>query len=136
MLVYDWLDVYERTCINIFFYDWYTYLVVLFFNDELVLFSQFASSGTEPVLILLTTIFVAGIIMTVAIFGPALAYGLGGVFSQMYVTLEGWLITVLLIFEPPHDKTNKMACEPSEDSDQPGHPPSLIRVFAVRSMGS
>ena len=35
-------------------------------------------------------------------------------------------------FEPPHDKTNKMACVPSEDSDQPGHPPSLIRVFAVR----
>ena len=31
-----------------------------------------------------------------------------------------------------HDKTNKMACAPSEDSDQPGHPPSLIRVFAVR----
>ena len=35
-------------------------------------------------------------------------------------------------FEPPHDKTNKMVCAPSEDSDQPGHPPSLIRVFAVR----
>ena len=34
--------------------------------------------------------------------------------------------------EPPHDKTNKMACAPSEDSDQPGHPPSLISVFAVR----
>ena len=34
--------------------------------------------------------------------------------------------------EPQHDKTNKMACVPSEDSDQPGHPPSLIRVFAVR----
>ena len=33
--------------------------------------------------------------------------------------------------EPPHDKTNKMARAPSEDSDQPGHPPSLIRVFAV-----
>ena len=33
--------------------------------------------------------------------------------------------------EPPHDKTNKMACVPSEDSDQPGHPPSVIRVFAV-----
>ena len=28
--------------------------------------------------------------------------------------------------EPPHDKTNKMTCAPSEDSDQPGHPPSLI----------
>ena len=24
------------------------------------------------------------------IFGPVLAYGLGGVFSQMYITLEGW----------------------------------------------
>ena len=33
-------------------------------------------------------------------------------------------------FEPAHDKTNKMACAPSEDSDKPGHPLSLIRVFA------
>ena len=30
--------------------------------------------------------------------------------------------------EPPHDKTNKVACAPSEDSDQPGHPPSLISL--------
>ena len=37
----------------------------------------------------------------------------------------------LFINEPRHDKTNKVACAPSEDSDQPGHPPSLIRVFAV-----
>ena len=36
-----------------------------------------------------------------------------------------------LSFELPHDKTNKMICAPSEDSDQPGHLPSLIRVFAV-----
>ena len=36
------------------------------------------------------------------------------------------------VFEPHHDKTNRMACAPSEDSDQPGHPPSLIRIFAVR----
>ena len=34
-------------------------------------------------------------------------------------------------FEPPHDKTNKITCAPSEDSDQPGHLPSLIRVFTV-----
>ena len=34
--------------------------------------------------------------------------------------------------EPPHDKTNKMVGEPSEDTDQPGHPPSVFRVFAVR----
>ena len=27
-------------------------------------------------------------------------------------------------------------CAPIEDSDQPGHPPSLIRVFAVHSVGS
>ena len=41
----------------------------------------------------------------------------------------------IVIIEPPHDKSNKMACALSEDSDQPGHPPSLNRVFAVRSMG-
>ena len=37
-----------------------------------------------------------------------------------------------MITEPQHDKTNKMTCAPSEDSDQPGQPPSLIRVFTVR----
>ena len=31
-------------------------------------------------------------------------------------------------FEPPHDKTNKMTCATSDDSDQPGHPPSLINL--------
>ena len=30
--------------------------------------------------------------------------------------------------EPPHDKTNEMACAPSEDSEQLGHPPSLISL--------
>ena len=35
-------------------------------------------------------------------------------------------------FEPQHNKTNKMTCASSEDSDQHGHPPSLIRAFAVR----
>ena len=34
-------------------------------------------------------------------------------------------------FEPPHDKTDKMTCAPSEDTDQPGHLPSLIRAFTV-----
>ena len=37
--------------------------------------------------------------------------------------------------EPPYDKTNKMTVRPAK-TDQPGHPPSMIRVFAVRSMGS
>ena len=39
-------------------------------------------------------------------------------------------------FEQPHDKTNNFDFVPSEDSDQPGHPSSLIRVIAVRSVGS
>ena len=30
--------------------------------------------------------------------------------------------------QPVHDKTNKKTCVPSEDSDQPGHPPSLISL--------
>ena len=34
--------------------------------------------------------------------------------------------------ELSHDKT-KMACVPSEDSDQPGHLPSLIRVRCALS---
>ena len=40
-------------------------------------------------------------------------------------------ISLYSIIEPPHDKNNKMTFAPSEDSDQPGHPPSLIRVFTV-----
>ena len=41
--------------------------------------------------------------------------------------------TLMNTFEPPHDKAKKMACAPSEASDQPEHLPSLIRVFAVHS---
>ena len=36
-----------------------------------------------------------------------------------------------LIYEPLHDKTNKMTCAPNKDSDQPGHPPSLIMFVCV-----
>ena len=39
-------------------------------------------------------------------------------------------------FEPPQDKTDKMTFVPREDSDQPGQPSSLNRVFPVCSMGS
>ena len=50
------------------------------------------------------------------------------------------MLFVFLVNEPPRDKNNKMTVRPaktqislasSEDSDQPGHLPSLIRVFAV-----
>ena len=37
------------------------------------------------------------------------------------------------LFDPQHDKTNNMAYAPSEDSDQPGHAPRLIWVFARRT---
>ena len=36
------------------------------------------------------------------------------------------------IIESRHDKNQQSDCAPSEDSDQPGHQPSLTRVFAVR----
>ena len=48
----------------------------------------------------------------------------------------GTTLVVSLTYEPQHYKTSKLTCAPSEDSDQPGHPPSLIRVFAVRTMVS
>ena len=41
-------------------------------------------------------------------------------------------VRTVYAYEPPHDKTNITAYAPSDDSDQHGHPPSLIRVFAVR----
>ena len=33
--------------------------------------------------------------------------------------------------ESPHDKTNKTTCAPSEDLDQPGHPPSSLSALWV-----
>ena len=47
-------------------------------------------------------------------------------------TLKTGFLVTWLVYGPPHDKTNKLTCAPSEDSDQPRHPPSQIRVFAVR----
>ena len=42
--------------------------------------------------------------------------------------------TVFVLFEPPHDKTNK-SCTPSEDSDQPGHWSSLIKSLGCALHG-
>ena len=62
--------------------------------------------------------------------------------GSFITSCKGWVILILPLvcyldgqedkFELPRDKTNKMTCAPSKDSDQTGHPPSLIRVFAVR----
>ena len=66
-----------------------------------------------------------------------LALQLGGLLGQ-FPTLTDYKLGSRLynLVEPRHDKTNKMTCAPSEDSDHPGHPLSLIRAFAVRFMGS
>ena len=41
-------------------------------------------------------------------------------------------------YEPHRDKTNKMACAPSKDSDQPGIPPvwSESSLSAWRNLGA
>ena len=51
--------------------------------------------------------------------------------SATRTLLYNWKETKTII-EPHRDKTSKMAYAPGEDLDQPGHPPSLIRVFPVR----
>ena len=38
--------------------------------------------------------------------------------------------------EPRHNKTNKMSVRLTKTQIQPGHLPSLIRAFAVRSVDS
>ena len=58
------------------------------------------------------------------------------------VTLKGQNLPILprrrTVIEPLHVKTNIMTFAPSEDSDQPGHSPSLIRssLSAWRKFGS
>ena len=50
--------------------------------------------------------------------------------EMLFHNFDIMIIVVHIIYEPLHDKTNKMICAPSEDSNQPGHQLSLIRVFA------
>ena len=56
------------------------------------------------------------------------------VMIKKYLLTVATLVIVLLFMlngaEPWQNQQNE--CAPSEYSDQPGHPPSLIRVFAVR----
>ena len=49
----------------------------------------------------------------------------------MIIVFPEYLHVYTFSNEPAHDKTYKMACAPSKDSDQPGHQPSLIGAFAV-----
>ena len=43
---------------------------------------------------------------------------------------------VVSLYQPPHDKTNKMTFAPSEDLAQSEYYPSLIRVITVRLVGN
>ena len=56
-----------------------------------------------------------------------------GIPNIMYSENNNWQAQVDLLNELPHDKTNKMACAPSENSGQPGHPPSLISLRCALS---
>ena len=49
-----------------------------------------------------------------------------GHFSNTHISPSYFYQMFMLLFEPPHDKTNKMTCAPSRDLDQPGHSLSLI----------
>ena len=53
-------------------------------------------------------------------------------FSQTEISVFGIRTTTLKCKWAATWQNQQSECAPSEDSDQPGHPPSLIRVFAVR----
>ena len=53
-------------------------------------------------------------------------------FSYIYITVKTIIQGQAELNWATSWKTNKVACAPSKDSDQPGHLPSLIRVFTVR----
>ena len=56
-------------------------------------------------------------------------------FAQAYLSERNITVLPVIIWATTwQNQQNDSA--PSEDSDQPGHPPSLIRVFAVCLMGS
>ena len=45
-----------------------------------------------------------------------------------HTELLPYLDAFTILNEPSQEITNKITCAPSEDSDQPGHPPSLISL--------
>ena len=52
--------------------------------------------------------------------------------GDYYVYDRLWLISLFFSIWAATWQNQQGECAPSEDTDQPGHPPSLIRVFAVR----
>ena len=56
--------------------------------------------------------------------------------TAMMETLCIMTLTSLTIIWAASWQNQQCGCAPSEYSDEPGHPPSLIRVFVLHSMGS
>ena len=57
--------------------------------------------------------------------------------SDIKVSYKSRFIQIVNELELPHDKTNKMTCAPSEDSDQPGHllcKTNKMTVHTVKSL--
>ena len=68
-------------------------------------------------------------VLSTIFMGMPISAGIFGVMSFSTKYLLG------VSFKMSHENQQN-ECAPSEDSDQPGIPPSLIRVFAVRLIGS
>ena len=65
--------------------------------------------------------------------GIFLAENVFFILQVIFVSVKRYLCIMLIKIELHHDKTNKMACAPSEDSDQPGHLPLLISLSCARN---
>ena len=94
-----------------------------------LLLFQAISIGVDPLYLM----FPAAITSSFAFMLPVATPPNAIIFSYGYIKVIDMVsVGLQLQYDPPHDKTNKVACAPSEDSDQPGHPPSLIRAFVLR----
>ena len=56
---------------------------------------------------------------------------LPGEYQNRYIMHDQY--QVIMIKGADTRENQQSGCAPSSDSDQPGHPPSLIRFFAVRT---
>ena len=59
-------------------------------------------------------------------------YGKYGICDPVVVSMLFVVVSMLFEKKATTWQNQQNDCAPSEDSDQPGHPPSLISVFAVR----
>ena len=69
----------------------------------------------------------------VALLNPSLDFSFYERYCVLYIGKESYIYAIVDNTSWAATWQNQQSdCAPSEDSDQPGHQPSLIRVFAVR----